>query len=189
MMSERELNRIELLAQVNDGRPSVQNGANRLDITKRQVLRLLKRYLTGGAAAIRRKARGDTPSNNIHKAERDYAMALLKEDYGDSGPCLAAEILAEHHGFRISRVTLRKWMADDGYGFRAIRTLQDRLVKELRLAGVSFMEDGKAILESFVDRNNASFAKAPAKSKTLMLKDDRKRAEREARAASQGSEI
>jgi hypothetical protein len=42
MMSERELNRIEVLAQVDDGRLSVQNGANMLDITKRQMFRLLK---------------------------------------------------------------------------------------------------------------------------------------------------
>jgi hypothetical protein len=35
MMSERELNRIEVLAQVDDGRLSVQNGANMLAITKR----------------------------------------------------------------------------------------------------------------------------------------------------------
>ncbi|WP_139792871.1 ISNCY family transposase, partial [Pseudophaeobacter leonis] len=50
---------------------------------------------------------------------------------------------------------------------RANRTLQDRLVKELRLAGVSSMEDGNAFLESFVDRYNARFAKAPAKSNDL----------------------
>lgn len=57
----RELNRIEVLAQVDDGRLSVQNGANMLDITKRQMFRLLKRYRTEGAAAIRHKARGKAP--------------------------------------------------------------------------------------------------------------------------------
>ena len=50
MMSERELNRIEVLAQVDDGRLSVQNGANMLDVTKRQMFRLLKRYRTEGAS-------------------------------------------------------------------------------------------------------------------------------------------
>ncbi|NRP11897.1 hypothetical protein XMM379_002906 [Aliiroseovarius sp. xm-m-379] len=33
---------------------------------------------------------------------------------------------------------------------RANRTLQDRLVKELRIAGISNMEDGNAFLEGFV---------------------------------------
>jgi len=44
---------------------------------------------------------------------------------------------------------------------RANRTLQDRLVKELRLAGVSDMEAGNAFLPSFVERYNARFAKMP----------------------------
>ena len=46
---------------------------------------------------------------------------------------------------------------------RANRTLQDRLVKELRIAGISNMEDGNAFLAGFVERYNAKFAKAPAK--------------------------
>lgn len=46
---------------------------------------------------------------------------------------------------------------------RANRTLQDRLVKELRLAGISNMEDGNAFLPGFTERFNAKFAKAPAK--------------------------
>jgi hypothetical protein len=39
---------------------------------------------------------------------------LVKENYADFGPTLAAEMLAEHHGFKVSRETLRKWMTDDG---------------------------------------------------------------------------
>ena len=297
MMSERELNRIEVLAQVDDGRLSVQNGANMLDVTKRQMFRLLKRYRTEGAPAIRHKARGKAPNNKIHKAKRDYAVALVNENYKDFGPTLAAEMLAEHHSFKVSRETLRKWMQEDGiwlsrkqrrtfhqprqrrecYGEliqidgsdhrwfedradpctllvfiddatsmlmelrfvrsestfsyfgalesyllkhgrpvafysdkhtvfrvakpnehmtgmtqfgralaelnveilcanssqakgrveRANRTLQDRLVKELRLAGVSSMEDGNAFLKGFTERFNGKFAKAPAKPDNL----------------------
>jgi len=35
MMSERELNRVEVLAQVDDGQLSVDNAANMLDLTRR----------------------------------------------------------------------------------------------------------------------------------------------------------
>lgn len=114
MMSERELNRVEVLAQVDDGRLTVDNAANLLDLTRRQVFRLLKRYRLDGAAAVRHKARGKPPNNRIHKAKRDYALALIKENYVDFGPTLAAEKLAEHHGFKVSRETLRKWMVEDG---------------------------------------------------------------------------
>lgn len=37
IMSERELNRVEVLAQVDDGRLSVDNAANVLDLTRRQI--------------------------------------------------------------------------------------------------------------------------------------------------------
>ncbi|WP_306007289.1 ISNCY family transposase [Aquicoccus porphyridii] len=114
MMSERELNRVEVLAQVDDGRLTVDNAANLLDLTRRQVFRLLKRYRQDGAAAIRHKARGKSPNNQIHKAKRDYALSLVRESYADFGPTLAAEKLEEHHGLKVSRETLRKWMVEDG---------------------------------------------------------------------------
>lgn len=50
---------------------------------------------------------------------------------------------------------------------RANRTLQDRLVKELRIAGISNMEDGNAFLSGFIERYNGKFAKVPAKPDNL----------------------
>lgn len=50
---------------------------------------------------------------------------------------------------------------------RANRRLQDRLVKELRLAGISEMEATSAFLPSFTERYNAKFAKAPRRADNL----------------------
>ena len=50
---------------------------------------------------------------------------------------------------------------------RANKTLQDRLAKELRLAGVCTMEDGNAFLPAFMADYNARFAKAPFNDKDL----------------------
>src|SRR5829696_3258293 len=46
---------------------------------------------------------------------------------------------------------------------RVNRTLQDRLVKELHMAGISRIEAGNAFLPGFVARFNARFAVAPAR--------------------------
>ena len=46
---------------------------------------------------------------------------------------------------------------------RVNRTLQDRLVKELRLAGIGGIEAGNAFLPGFIERFNARFAVAPAR--------------------------
>ena len=50
---------------------------------------------------------------------------------------------------------------------RANKTLQDRLVKELRLAGINTIEAGNAFLPNFVADHNARFAKTPANAKDL----------------------
>jgi hypothetical protein len=50
---------------------------------------------------------------------------------------------------------------------RANRTLQDRLVKELRLAGAATLAEGNALLPAFIADYIARFAKAPANDKDL----------------------
>ena len=50
---------------------------------------------------------------------------------------------------------------------RANKTLQDRLVKELRLAGAATLSEGNALLPTFIADYNARFAKAPANDKDL----------------------
>lgn len=298
MMSERELQRVEVLAQVDDGRLAIDAAAGILGITRRQVFRLLKAYRTDGASAVRHKARGRAPNNQINRGRREYTLELVRERYSDFGPTLAAEMLEQRHGLKVSRETLRKWMSqagiwvprkqrrrfhqprlrrechgelvqidgsehrwfedrgdpctllvfiDDatsklmelrfvpsestfsyfkalerylqvhgrpvafysdkhsvfrvakqdavnGYGMtqfgralgelnveilcansseakgrveRANRTLQDRLVKELRLASISSMEDGNAFLPGFMERFNTRFAKIPARPDNL----------------------
>src|SRR4029077_18437173 len=44
---------------------------------------------------------------------------------------------------------------------RANGTLQDRLVKEMRLSGIDTIEAGNAFLPAFMEKYNARFAKAP----------------------------
>lgn len=113
-MSERDLQRIEILSKVTAGRMTTVSAAHVLDLSKRQVRRLLERMRTGGAASIRHKAIGRPSNNRISDGVRDYAMTLVRECYADFGPTLAAEKLAERDGLRVSRETVRSWMADAG---------------------------------------------------------------------------
>ncbi|WP_370275091.1 ISNCY family transposase [Pararhodobacter marinus] len=298
LMSERDLNRVEVLSDVTQGRMTAASAANVLGLSRRQVHRLLKRFQSEGPASIRHKARGRVSNNRIDPAVREFAVALVKESYIDFGPTFAAEKLEEDHGLKVSRETLRTWMRDagiwlsrkqrrtfhpprlrrecygeliqidgsdhrwfedrgpactllvfiddatstlmqlefvtsestfsyfgalesylgkhgrpvafysdkhtvfrvaqqgakSGYGMtqfgralnelnieilcanssqakgrveRANRTLQDRLVKELRLAGIADMEAANAFLAGFMDRYNARFAKIPRRPDNL----------------------
>ena len=60
IMSERELNRIEVLSQVTQGRITAVTAANLLGLSRRQVHRLLKDFQAEGPAAIRRVVAGRT---------------------------------------------------------------------------------------------------------------------------------
>lgn len=114
LMSERELQRIEVLSKVLERRMTVVSAAHVLDMTTRQVQRLLKVFRAEGAAALRHKARG-RPSNHRYVAGiGDLAVQLVRERYVDFGPTLAAEKLAANHGLVVSRETLRKWMTEAG---------------------------------------------------------------------------
>ena len=53
---------------------------------------------------------------------------------------------------------------------RAFGTLQDRLVKELRLAGISSIEAANAWLPGFIAAHNARFGREPANAKDLHRK-------------------
>jgi hypothetical protein len=45
---------------------------------------------------------------------REYAVELVRSNYADFGPSLAAEMLLSKHQLKVSRETLRKWMMSDG---------------------------------------------------------------------------
>ncbi|MBD9449947.1 ISNCY family transposase, partial [Rhizobium sp. RHZ01] len=54
-MSERDLQRIEVLSKVIAGRMTMVSAAHVLDLSTRQVRRLLQRMCTDGAGSIRHK--------------------------------------------------------------------------------------------------------------------------------------
>jgi transposase len=113
-MSERELQRIEVLSRVVERRMSVTTAAHVLELTTRQVQRLLKTFQADGAAALRHRSRG-RPSNYRYAAGvAELAVQLVREHYIDFGPTLASEKLAANHSLTVSRETLRKWMAEAG---------------------------------------------------------------------------
>ena len=65
-------------------------------------------------------------------------------------------LLAAFRADGISSLVLAKGRVERSFG-----TLQDRLVQELRLAGVSTPEAANAFLRGFLERHNARFGKTP----------------------------
>ena len=113
-MSRKELGRLEALIDLDAGRTTAARAASLLGVGERQVFRLLKAYRTRGAEGLVSRRRG-RPSNRRHPDEvREAALAAIRERYADFGPTLAAEKLAEVHGLRLGRETVRRWMVAAG---------------------------------------------------------------------------
>jgi hypothetical protein len=112
-MSRKELSRLQTLIEVADGRLSVDDAVAVLGLGRRQVYRLLGVFRAGGPEALVSKRRGK-PSNRAHgPVFRQTVLGLVRERYGDFGPTLAAEKLAEVHGLPVGVETLRQWMIAD----------------------------------------------------------------------------
>jgi hypothetical protein len=113
-MSDGELRRLEVLRDVDRGGLPVGAAARLLERSERQVWRLLKAFRAEGAPGLISKKR-DRPSNRkTSEAVRSAVLWIVRQNYADFGPTLAAEKLAGEHGFAFSSETLRKWMIAEG---------------------------------------------------------------------------
>src|SRR3954453_14198802 len=82
-MSERELQRIQVLSEVTNRVRTVASASVVLALSTRQVHRLLKAYRSGGAGSLAHKARGRPSNNRIQEDVRNQAMALVRARYPD----------------------------------------------------------------------------------------------------------
>ncbi len=90
--------------------------------------------------------------HSVFRMNRDAASGQAMTQFGRALAALNIKILCANSSQAKGRVE------------RANRTLQDRLVKELRLAEISNVEAGNNFLPAFMERFNERFAVVPAKS-------------------------
>jgi transposase len=113
-MSMRELDRLKVMQAVLDGELPGVRAAQRLQVSARQIRRMLKRYRAEGPVGLISRAR-HRPSNHRLAAEVENRVAqLLREHYADFGPTLAAEKLAQRHQIVLSKGTVRRIQIDAG---------------------------------------------------------------------------
>lgn len=111
-MSIKELERIKVLSQVREGKMTQALAAKSLNISDRQVRKLLSRLEVGGDIAIISKKRGKPSNNRLPFEIKEKALSLARDHYVDFGPKLTMEYLQKEHALCISKETLRKWMIE-----------------------------------------------------------------------------
>ena len=113
-MSRPEIDRMHVLRDVMAERITVNEAAQLLRITRRQVFRILKAYHAGGPAALVSSRRGKPSNRSYPAALRTEVLALITANYADFGPTLACEKLSERHGIHLGVETIRRWMLAEG---------------------------------------------------------------------------
>ena len=110
-LSKSERDRLVVLRQVRQGKLTQAGAAEQLGLSARWVRKLMGRLRSEGDKGLAHRLRA-RPSNRGHGAAlREQALALIREQYGDYGPTLASEVLAQEHALVVNRETLLQWMS------------------------------------------------------------------------------
>lgn len=113
-MSKKELTRVEVIQKLEEKRLKQKEAAKQLSISERQVRRLLKAYRGQGKKGLVSKRRGKPSNNQLSEELVQEVRDLIYKHYHDFGPTLAQEKLAERHGLKISRESVRRLMIAEG---------------------------------------------------------------------------
>jgi len=108
-LSQRDRDRLKVLHAIGQGERSQVEAARQLDLSDRQVRRLLVRVRAEGDRGVVHRLRGRPSNRKISVDRQQRLLARVRRRYADFGPTLACEHLAQD-GWEVSRETLRKWM-------------------------------------------------------------------------------
>ena len=111
-MSREEIDRIAVIKQVQEKQIKQKTGAKLLEISPRQLRRLLKSYKEKGMDGIISKKRGKQGNHRHSDATKERIKKIIGESYSDFGPTLASEKLASCHDTLINKETIRQWMIE-----------------------------------------------------------------------------
>ena len=123
-MTQKERDRLFCLRQAAKKQITQRQAAERLGVSQRWVRELVRRWRKRGDGVAVHGLRGRPSGRKIGAAVERQAVAIVKREYSDFGPTLAAEYLAREHGIEVSRETLRQWMLRAGIWKRRKRRVE-----------------------------------------------------------------
>ena len=163
IMSVKEIEKLKVITDVTEKIISQKIASKRLNLSSRQIRRLIKRFKTQGAKGLANKHRNTVSNRKLPDDLRLKVLELYKQNYPDFRPTFFCEKLSELHNIEISKETARKWLLSEGLWKRERKI---KLRKSLRERKPCFGEmlqlDGskhdwfegkrdKAVLMSFID--------------------------------------
>jgi transposase len=113
-LSQKERDRLKVLHEAMKGHILQREAAMQLGMSERWIRERIRRLRASGDQSLIHGLRGKASNRAVKGEEREQLLSLYREHYGDFGPTLAAEYLAERHGLKLSRETVRKELVKAG---------------------------------------------------------------------------
>ena len=133
-MSQKDRDRLKVLHEAEKGHLTQKQAGAQLKLSERWVRKLLARLRQEGDGGILHRLRGRASKRRLAEALRQKVVKLVKREYADFGPTLAAEYLAGRHGVKISKETLRQILMAAGVWKRKRRRVEEVHVWRARRA-------------------------------------------------------
>ena len=113
-VTNQELRKLKVIEEVIEKRLKQRKAAKLLDLSVRQVIRLVKRVRCEGVQGIVHRLRNKESNHKHTDKHKEKVIALCRRKYDDFGPTLAQEKLEELDQLYVNRETLRQWMLEEG---------------------------------------------------------------------------
>jgi len=113
-MGEKERKRLKVISRVIARDITQEEAAKTLELSERQIGRIVKEVKANGDIGIMHKSLGRESNNKIPEFERDRILEIYQRKYNGFGPTFASEKLQERDGIKISVTTLWKWLTTKG---------------------------------------------------------------------------
>src|ERR1035437_1147582 len=94
-MSQKERDRLKVLHEAKKRQITQKEAGEQIGVSERWVRKLMGRMRREGDRAVVHGLRGRSSNRRIPAPIRERAVGWVKKEYGDFGPTLAAEYLAE----------------------------------------------------------------------------------------------
>lgn len=109
-MSDKEIQRLAVLQDVRDHRITQVRAAEILNLSTRQITRLLQKLNQDGVSGLAHASRGQPGHHRHDELLKSKCLSIISEHLLGFGPTLAHEKLSSIFDLNIPVETVRRWM-------------------------------------------------------------------------------
>lgn len=163
MARPEELKRLHIIRKIMEKEIIQAEAGEILELSERQIRRLVKKVRVEGDQGIIHKLRGNPSNRIISNKIKNKTLNLFQKKYHDFGPTLASEKLFEIDKIKVNDETLRLWLIENNITYKNRKKRPHRQWRERKqYSGEMIQVDGshhdwfegrgtKCVLMAYID--------------------------------------